>query len=128
MFFPFNIKDSHWSLFVLNIPKQKMWHLDSMKGFLSHHVNTVIEKIKKLFQSNFLPKELEKLERLEVVKPIVPQQENDVDCGVFVKKYAEEFLLHLSQEEKPDSFLTQSWFTKKQKMFRSLQFYCFTCN
>ena len=77
-----------------------------MRGFLSHHVNTVIEKMKKLFQSNFLSKRLGRLERLEVVKPIVPQQKNDVDCGVFVMKYVEEFLLHLSQEEKPNSFLT----------------------
>ncbi|KAJ6840312.1 ubiquitin-like-specific protease 1D [Iris pallida] len=104
-------RDKHWSLVVICIPEKEdesgliILHLDSLGLHASGHIFSVVSSYLKeewnYLNGNSLLPELPISERIwkhlpcwiEKEKIVVPQQQNDYDCGLFVLYFIERFIV-----------------------------------
>ncbi|KAJ6803361.1 ubiquitin-like-specific protease 1D [Iris pallida] len=103
-------RDKHWSLVIICMPGKEdesgpiVLHLDSLGLHASSHIFSVVSSYLKeewnYVNENALPSELPLSERIwthlprriEKEKIMVPQQQNDYDCGIFVLYFMERFI------------------------------------
>jgi sentrin-specific protease 1 len=108
VFFPININDTHWTLAVADMEKKVVSYYNSLKEVGRFYVNAVlrlladhaVDKGVAIFQES----------QWDIVlsdKTIVPQQDNEYDCGLFVITCADyvsdDLPLAYHQEDMPEA-------------------------
>ncbi|KAK6266560.1 hypothetical protein QUC31_017397 [Theobroma cacao] len=82
---------SHWILFYVDTKKQKLVWLDSYRSSVQMFTKDVEDKISRWFKGSLLPfLGYENANEWQFQVPTdIPMQENQVDCALFVMKYAD---------------------------------------
>lgn len=85
---PFNINQRHWRCLVIDARRQVLWHLDSLSwGVDVQMVECTLRWYTEMMHNRYNVQLEGTLWR--VVQPsAIPQQNNNVDCGVFALMYA----------------------------------------
>jgi sentrin-specific protease 1 len=86
IFFPFNVRDTHWVLIVayLQENKKRLTVYDSLKTSTQNN-KTKYSQIIKWIEHEFIRKGLETSGKFKTdVALRTPKQQNDYDCGVFL--------------------------------------------
>merc|ERR1719318_1751965 len=113
-------KKSHWFLVtaVMNRDKIILVVMDSLGGDNMEAVNMIKEYLVIELSKEVGVHSIEAVQRMEVVHPCLPQQENYTDCGVYLLHYVEKML------ESPHKFFClenlemSSWFPKSEINFK----------
>lgn len=84
IYFPANIGNYHWCLFVYKKLTNTIYYYDSMDGAGIETINKFVKKIKKFIENKNIQDNSDNIQ-LETVD--VPKQTNGYDCGVYVTAY-----------------------------------------
>ncbi|GKV39221.1 hypothetical protein SLEP1_g47027 [Rubroshorea leprosula] len=89
LFLPFCLLD-HWTLFYVDIKYQKFVWLNSLRD-TTEVLNVTLKQIKSWFENTLLPAMgLNSATNWPLDVPTdIPKQQNGIDCGIFVMKYAD---------------------------------------
>lgn len=89
IFFPVNIRNTHWTLAVVYVQKKQIVYYDSMSGSGRDY----LQALKKWFADDVKDKKNQVMDmsEWELISqlPDVPQQHNGYDCGVFTITFAD---------------------------------------
>ena len=106
MFYPINIRNSHWTLVIVLIQKKLIVYRDALGNSGRLYTNAIKEYIfdEWHYRKGIPMTQVQMDEWVEVPMPPVdsPQQENGFDCGMFVCMYADYMLNNL-----PELFFTK---------------------
>lgn len=107
---PVHVRKIHWALGVVNMKEKKILFLDSLSGPYSHHFaqhifQYLLDEHQDKLNAPLPSSELWKMDDHETF-PLVPQQTNGSDCGVFLCQFSECLTdgrgLDFSQSDIPD--------------------------
>jgi Ulp1 family protease len=90
MYIPINISNNHWTLIVVDIQKKNILYLDSLLP--SGHGEESCRKVLQYIQDEVADKQqilLDTTQWTSTIGTTQPQQENSVDCGIYVLMYAD---------------------------------------
>ena len=83
LFFPINIRSSHWTLVVIEMSSKRIYFYDSLNDNCTYLKMDVFNLwLDREYERNYGDKE--KFERFEVINGLCPQQPNGNDCGVYI--------------------------------------------
>ena len=101
MFYPINIRNSHWTLVIVLIQKKLIVYRDALGNSGRLYTNAIKEYIfdEWHYRKGIPMTQVQMDEWVEVPMPPVdsPQQENGFDCGMFVCMYADYMLNNLPE-------------------------------
>ena len=101
MFYPINIRNSHWTLVIVLIQKKLIVYRDALGNSGRLYTNAIKEYIfdEWQYRKGIPMTQVQMDEWVEVPMPPVdsPQQENGFDCGMFVCMYADYMLNNLPE-------------------------------
>eukprot|EP01041_Mallomonas_annulata_P013083 gene13083-27619_t len=105
LFFPINLKNTHWTLAVVYVQRKSIRYLDSMAGGGDRHLQALLRYMSDESKAKRgVDIDPEEWELVRCTQTNTPQQQNGVDCGVFATMMAD-FLsddidpLHLTQND-----------------------------
>jgi len=85
---PINVNGNHWVLGVVNLTDKRIEFYDSMRGPAEKH----FQVLRRWIKDEWLDKKKQQLDLSQwedYTPPRCPQQNNGIDCGVFVCKFAD---------------------------------------